>query len=133
MPQGAITGELPPASFDKGDKAMSRMTIRTKLAAVAAASVMALGTGVLAASPAQAADSWHGCPSGAVCIYPRDAGWNNNVPSDIYWDGVYQLYNQEGMHFVVNNQTLGWVDRLCFDSWGNNCDSYVQPPAPPGG
>ncbi|MFD9728555.1 hypothetical protein [Streptomyces sp. NPDC059072] len=107
---------------------MARTSLRTKLATVAAAGVMALGTGVLAAGPAQAAGSWHGCPSGAVCIYPRDAGWNNDRPSNVYWDGVYKLYNQVGMHFVVNNQTDGWVDRICYDSYGSSCDSYVQPP-----
>ncbi|MGW7450441.1 hypothetical protein [Streptomyces sp. NPDC054787] len=107
---------------------MTRTSFRTKLAATAATAVMALGTGVLAASPAPAGDgSWHGCPREAVCIYPRDAGWNNDHPSNVYWDGVYQLYGQEGMHFVVNNQTYNWVDRLCYDSYGQNCDSYVQP------
>ncbi|MFF1409605.1 hypothetical protein ACFVX6_07385 [Streptomyces sp. NPDC058289] len=108
---------------------MARTSIRTTLAAVAATGMLALGTGVLAAAPAQAADGdrWHGCPWEAVCIYPQDAGWNNDRPSAVYWDGVYQLYNQEGWHFVVNNQSDKWVDRLCYDSWGNNCDSYVQP------
>ncbi|MET9693956.1 hypothetical protein ABZY81_36930 [Streptomyces sp. NPDC006514] len=107
---------------------MARMAIRMKLAAAAAAGVMALGTGVLAASPAHAAGAWHGCPSGAVCIYPRDAGWNNDRPSHVYWQGVYELYDQEGTHFIVNNQTDGWVDRLCYDSYGSKCDAYVQPP-----
>ncbi|WP_406738114.1 hypothetical protein OG365_17170 [Streptomyces sp. NBC_00853] len=107
---------------------MARTKIRTTLATVAATAVLALGTGVLAASPAHAAGSWHGCPSGAVCIYPQDAGWNNDRPSQVYWEGVYRLYGQEGTHFVVNNQTGGWVDRLCYDSYGSNCDAYVQPP-----
>ncbi|WP_037882773.1 hypothetical protein [Streptomyces sp. NRRL S-515] len=104
------------------------MSLRAKLGAVAAAGVVALGTGVLAASPAQAAGPWHGCPSGAACVYPRDAGWNNDRPSHIYWGGVYKLYNQEGTHFVVNNQTQGWKVRLCFDAGGTDCDRYVQPP-----
>ncbi|WP_405491139.1 hypothetical protein [Streptomyces sp. NBC_00096] len=107
---------------------MSRTSMRTKLAAVAATGVMALGTGVLAASPAHATSWPHGCPSGAACIYPQDKGWNNDQPSNIYWEGVYRLYNQEGTHFVVNNQTKGWKVRLCFDSQGWNCDAYVQPP-----
>ncbi|WP_407838123.1 hypothetical protein ACE1OC_19800 [Streptomyces sp. DSM 116496] len=106
---------------------MSRTSLRTKLAAVAATGVMALGTGVLAASPAEASSWPHGCPSGAACIYPRDAGWNNGHPSNIYWDGVNALWGQEGTHFVVNNQTQGWKVRLCYNSAGTSCDPYVQP------
>ncbi|MET3982193.1 hypothetical protein [Streptomyces sp. PvR034] len=93
---------------------MTRTSTRTKLAALAATAVMALGTGVLAASPAsaKAADSSFGCPSGAVCIYEGEWNWSN--PTDIYFsEGVHRIYNKEGRHIVYNNQTGGWTVRLC--------------------
>jgi hypothetical protein len=49
---------------------------------------------------------YEGCPYGAVCIYPRDKGWNNGKPSNVYWSyGVHKLYNQIGNHYVFNNQS----------------------------
>lgn len=53
---------------------MSRISIRTKLAALAATGVMALGTGVLAAAPASASDQdFYGCRSGDACIWGAGA------------------------------------------------------------
>ncbi|WP_327263525.1 hypothetical protein OG444_20390 [Streptomyces sp. NBC_01232] len=63
---------------------MSRTSFRTKLAAVAATGVMALGTGVLAASPAQAA--WCGVSGGTL--------YCGNTPNiDMYrWAGFGAPY-----------------------------------------
>ena len=74
-------------------------------AALTAATAAAL---VLAgAGPSQAAGSTiHGCPSGAVCVYPENAGWNGDRPSLEFWSyGPHNLSNQYGHHYVLNNQT----------------------------
>ncbi|MBT2446270.1 hypothetical protein J7F03_04065 [Streptomyces sp. ISL-43] len=102
---------------------MSRTSFRTKLAAVAATGVMALGTGVLAATPAEAATY---CPSGYACIY-----WGTTADSGIrdMWRnaGAYKIYGYEGNHLVKNNQTDGWKIWLCRYSNGTNCDYAVWP------
>ncbi|MFB6562663.1 hypothetical protein ACFCYH_27875 [Streptomyces sp. NPDC056400] len=97
---------------------MARTAIRTKLAA--------------AASPAHAAGAWHGCPSGAVCISPRGAGWNNDRPSRVYGQGVYELYDQEGTHFIVNNQTDGGSTASATTPTGARATRTSSRPAPPG-
>ncbi|KOU27066.1 MULTISPECIES: hypothetical protein [Streptomyces] len=106
---------------------MSVASLRTKLAAAAATVTLALGTGVLAAGPAQA-DSSFGCPSGAVCVY-LGTDWNQPVPqSQMYWSaGVHRLYNQEGRHIVYNNQTHGWTVRLCRNGNGTDCGPKMRP------
>lgn len=79
----------------------------------AAAATLVTGVGIAATTaPANAAGAVHGCPYGAVCIYPQNAGWNNNHPSVEYWSyGVHNLSNQVGKHVVLNNQYpdgTGW-------------------------
>ncbi|MEU2062450.1 hypothetical protein [Streptomyces sp. NPDC013455] len=94
----------------------------------AATTAMAIGALALTGTPAQAsttAGTVHGCPSGAFCIYPQNAGWNNDRPSYVYWSGVYNLDNQIGNHTVFNNQTDGWVVDLCIGSDGNDCRWYM--------
>ena len=74
----------------------------------------------------QAASSLHGCPSGAVCIYPQDAGYNGDRPSDVYWSyGPHKLYNQYGTHMVVNNQYGGALATLCTGSDGTGCIDWL--------
>lgn len=85
-----------------------------KLPSGAAAAAVAMVGAVAATTPAQAAGaSVHGCPSGAVCIYPQNAGWNGNKPSVEYWSyGVHNLSGQIGNHVVLNNQYpdgTGWA------------------------
>jgi hypothetical protein len=65
---------------------------------------------LIGAGPSQAAGSTiHGCPSGAVCVYPENAGWNGDRPSLEFWSyGAHNLSNQYGNHYVLNNQT-DWV------------------------
>ncbi|MFD3805140.1 hypothetical protein ACFWSF_31270 [Streptomyces sp. NPDC058611] len=103
---------------------MTRTSFRTKFAALAATGVMALGTGVLAASPAQAATN--GCASGAVCIY-RGANWSGGVSNSYWARGTHRLYNQNGVHTVFNNQTDGWKVWLCKGSNGDRCDWLFGP------
>ena len=73
-------------------------------------------------------DTYQGCPYKAVCIYPRDKGWNNGHPSNVYWSyGVHKLYNQVGNHIVFNNQSGKAGVWLCKGSNGTNCPSYLKP------
>jgi hypothetical protein len=74
---------------------------------VTGATVIAVSLGgMVAATPASAATQ--GCPSGAVCIYPQNAGWNGGHPSLIYFTyGAHNLSNQVGTHRFFNNQTGG--------------------------
>lgn len=90
---------------------------------------------------AHAADSAvHGCPSGAVCIYPENAGWNNDHPSVELWSGIHNLSNEYGSHIVLNNQYATdnagyWSAVFCYGYAGPNprCSGtslapyYVQP------
>lgn len=73
------------------------------------ATVLALAGAALSSEPAQAASgSVHGCPRGAVCIYPKDNGWNGNHPESggVFWSyGPHNLSGQYGDHYVLNNQT----------------------------
>jgi hypothetical protein len=62
-----------------------------------------------------------GCPSGYVCVYPQNAGWNGGRPSHkYYYYGVYNLRNQFGSHRVFNNQTGGAVVNLYSGYNGRN-------------
>lgn len=72
----------------------------------------------LTAPGAQAAGRAHGCPYGAVCIYPQNKGWNGDRPSLTYWSyGPHNLSNQYGTHRIYNNQYGGAVE-ACFGSNG---------------
>lgn len=71
-------------------------------------------------------DALHGCPLGYACIYPENAGWNNDQPSlKFYYFGTYQLSNQYGTHYVLNNQVGGASFWLCTDWRGNACAQFV--------
>lgn len=100
---------------------MARTSLRTKLAAVMATGVMALGTGVLAATPAAASSH---CPSGYACIY-----WGTTLDSGIrnMWrtKGAHKLYGYNGRNLVDNNQTDGWKIWLCRNNNGTDCDFAV--------
>jgi len=71
----------------------------------ALASLVTLAGLTLVAAPSEAAGPVQGCPYGAVCVYPQDAGWNNGQPSLVFWSyGGHDLNNQVGHHHVLNNQ-----------------------------
>ncbi|MGW4688423.1 hypothetical protein ACWEPM_26510 [Streptomyces sp. NPDC004244] len=103
---------------------MARMSIRTKLAAAAATGALALGAGLLAAGPAQAA--WSDCPLGYVCIY---ATTSENSP--IVWKedsaGWHNLSGMYGNHRIFNNQTDGWRFWTCTGYDGAGCSSGYLP------
>ena len=85
----------------------SKAVRSASLAAVAA--LLAVAGAAVSGGPAQAASSTvHGCPRGAVCIYPQNKGWNNGHPesSGVFWSyGPHNLSNQTGDHYVLNNQS----------------------------
>ena len=71
-------------------------------------------------------DPLHGCAAGYACVYPQDAGLNNDHPSQtFYYFGVYQLSNQYGNHYVLNDQVGGASFWLCTDWNGNDCPLYI--------
>jgi hypothetical protein len=86
---------------------------RRKRAGTGALGVVLLATALVTglAAPAQAVDSYFGCPAGAVCIYAQDAAveWAAPNPSRItnvyYSYGAHNLSNKIGLHWLVNNQT----------------------------
>jgi hypothetical protein len=84
-----------------------------------------LATGVVTAvvaPAAQAAGTYQGCPYGAVCVYPQNAGWNNGQPSLVFWSyGAHKLSNQVGNHYVFNNQSGGATSWVCKGSNGTDC------------
>ncbi|MFB6815820.1 hypothetical protein ACFCV8_14900 [Streptomyces sp. NPDC056347] len=96
---------------------------------VAAAAVIAAGASLSlsgSASAASAAATIHGCPSGAVCLYPN-AGWANDKPTYIFYSyGAHRIYNQYGMKRIYNHQTGGATARNCYDVAGNNCAGYQK-------
>ncbi|MFJ8351737.1 hypothetical protein ACIQ9J_36430 [Streptomyces sp. NPDC094153] len=86
--------------------------------ALAAGAVLAFGG---TANAATAAATIHGCPSGAVCLYPGPS-WSNDNPTYIFYSyGAHKIYNQFGMKRFYNNQTGGAIARNCYDADGKNC------------
>ncbi|MFC9293097.1 hypothetical protein ACFTWH_01270 [Streptomyces sp. NPDC057011] len=105
---------------------MSRTSMRTKLAAVAATGVMALGTGVLAASPASASDQdFYGCRSGNACIWGAGAALGTGPTHQYRNRGAYNLSGQVNWHYVKNNQTEGWKFKLC-TGWNGTGTCYTM-------
>lgn len=107
------------------------MNARKKLALLAASGTLALGLAASVAPAAMASTTdTQGCPSGAVCIYPQDAGWNGGHPSLTYYSyGAHNLSNQNGNHIVFNNQTGGATMRTCTGYNGTGCQGYLPPGA----
>ncbi|WP_330334156.1 hypothetical protein OHS33_33400 [Streptomyces sp. NBC_00536] len=103
------------------------MNARKKLALLAASGTLALGLAASVAPAAMASTTdTQGCPSGAVCIYPQDAGWNGGHPSLTYYSyGAHNLSNQNGNHIVFNNQTGGATMRTCTGYNGTGCQGYL--------
>jgi hypothetical protein len=103
---------------------------RTAVIAITAGAV-SLG-GMVVATPASAT-TVQGCPSGAVCIYPQNAGWNGGHPSLIFFSyGYHNLTNQFGTHRFYNHQTGGASAYGCSGSVApDRCCSAMTPVAGP--
>ncbi|MFF9592967.1 hypothetical protein ACF1FX_27805 [Streptomyces sp. NPDC014646] len=103
-----------------------RSTIGRTIAAaavLATGSVLSLGGG---ATAAEAAGTIHGCPSGAVCLYPNGS-WANDKPTyKFYSYAVHKIYNQIGTKRIFNNQTGGATARNCYDVNGTNCGGHQR-------
>lgn len=93
------------------------------------ATVTALvGASIGFGTAAQAAGTVEGCPSGYVCLYPQDAGWNGGVPSHKWYTyGAHNLSNQYGTHRLFNNQTGGAIARNCTGYNGVGCQGALTP------
>jgi len=78
--------------------------------------VFAVGSSLHATHAAPAAA---GCPQGDFCIY------NGNGIVSYYNYGTYNLQNEIGNHYIVNNQFGGAVVLLCTGSNGRNCSTSV--------
>ncbi|WP_432148061.1 hypothetical protein [Streptomyces sp. bgisy029] len=95
-----------------------------------AGAVLATGAGAQAGASdtrgaLDAQDTYAGCRSGYVCIYPG-ASWNGNRPEATYFRyGVYNLNNQTGTHRVFNNQTGGATVQLCTGYDGVGCGAKM--------
>lgn len=98
-----------------------RSTItRTAIAATALATGAVLTLGGTATA-VEAAATIHGCPSGAVCLYPN-ASWNGDRPSHAFYSyGTHRIYDQIGMKRWFNNQTGGAKAYRCTGSTGTGC------------
>ncbi|MFI6481148.1 hypothetical protein ACIBH1_24675 [Nonomuraea sp. NPDC050663] len=101
--------------------------MRKVLATAAVAALAIGGLAGFAAPAAQAAAASHGCPSGAVCIYPG-AGWNGDRPTHSYYSyGAHNLRDMYGVHRVFNNQTDGATVRTCTGYNGSGCQGFMGP------
>ncbi|MFE0193061.1 hypothetical protein [Streptomyces sp. NPDC059008] len=100
-----------------------------KTAAALTFAVGALATVGAAGAQAAPAAASHGCPSGAVCVYPQNAGWNGDRPSHVYYSyGAHNLSGQVGRHYVFNNQTGGAKARTCTGYNGTgDCQGFMDP------
>ncbi|MDI6104801.1 serine/threonine-protein kinase [Actinoplanes sp. NEAU-A12] len=80
-----------------------------------------LGTPLPSTASPPVVAAYQGCPAGYVCLYPRDAGWNDGRPSHMWYRyGAYDV-EEEGVHWFLNNQTGGAVARNCRSSHGTDC------------
>jgi hypothetical protein len=104
---------------------MRRITKSLVALAFAAGAVTTVGATSAQAQPTDG--TYEGCPYGAVCIYPQNAGWNNGQPSDFFYSyGAHNLSNQYGTHVVFNNQYGGATATLCDGYNGTNCGLVLQ-------
>ena len=119
---------------------MRRITKSLVALAFAAGAVTTVGATSAQAQPTDG--TYEGCPYGAVCIYPQNAGWNNGQPSDFFYSyGAHNLSNQYGTHVVFNNQYGGatatltpsssgriviWQHSLLLARWASDTMSRVE-------
>jgi hypothetical protein len=83
--------------------------MRVRATVIALSSLLLVGASTATAAASNAAiPAAYGCPSGAVCVYPQNAGWNGGHPSLFFYSyGAHNLSNQFGTHRVFNHQYGG--------------------------
>ncbi|MEV7519227.1 hypothetical protein [Streptomyces sp. NPDC091371] len=106
---------------------MSRTSLRTKLAALAATGVMALGTGVLAAAPAEAAVA---CPYEYFCAYPEPGYGGQPIMLWSCSDVRYIPWSSTGSW--INNQTSGTRARFIYSGGASSYTDGAWSVAPGG-
>jgi len=102
-----------------------------KATTYAFAAALTAGAAVTMVSPAHADDveaqARHGCPYGAVCIYPQD-NWNGGKPEHVYHSyGAHPLHEEYGVQRLFNNQYGGSTVSLCKGTDGTNCGTEMDP------
>src|SRR5699024_5752305 len=108
------------------------ITTRSRKATTyALAAVFTAGAAVTMAGPAHANDAEgetrHGCPEGAVCVYPQD-NWNGGQPEHVYHSyGSHPLKDEYGVQRLFNNQHSGATVALCKGADGTNCGTEMNP------
>jgi hypothetical protein len=102
-------------------------TRRARRAASAVAVSAALVFSAASTTPAEAAGATYGCPSGAVCVYPRNAPFTAGPErGGIYYSyGNHNFVNELGYHRIFNNQYGGAGFKICLGYNGRGC-SDVQ-------
>lgn len=61
----------------------------------------------------------HGCPYGAVCVYPAGTGWNGDSPKyEFFSYAGHNIFNEFGTNRVLDNQYGGHAVGLCAGSDG---------------
>ncbi len=115
-----------------------RTTIKKRLTVTCTAAALLVGGASFAATSANAAaaakpakvggvtaQAVHGCPSGALCVYPG-VGLNGGHPSLVFYAyGPHNLSNQFGYHTMYNNQTGGAGFKMCYGYNGTGSCSGV--------
>lgn len=95
-------------------------------AALSGAAMVGMSSAAQAIPDTPPADN-HGCPRGAMCVYPDDS-WNNNNPTYAFYSyRVHKIYNQYGVHRVFNNQYGEGYAALSPDSDGSSWGKYLAP------
>lgn len=96
---------------------------RTRRAAAAAVTLAAAGAITFGSAAAAHAQTYYGCPEGAVCLYPAGKNYTNSTPELMLWSyGPHNLSNVYGYRDIINNQSDGASANLCLGYDGTNCN-----------
>ena len=80
--------------------------LRTAASLAAATMIAATAASSATAAPYPTGRPGHGCPSGAVCVYPTSTTFNTGPETHgkYYSYGYHNLHDQIGTHLVYDNQ-----------------------------
>lgn len=88
---------------------------------------MTSGGTPVAVAPLATGPSYHGCPYGAVCVYPANTGWNGDHPKYFFYSYAgHNIYGEYGTHRIADNQYGGHAAGLCAGS--NGTGGYANGP-----
>ncbi len=112
----------PPSRPTTQERSMRNLR-KIALTTVAVGALATAGVTSMASTASATTTSSHGCPSGAVCIYPG-ASWSGTPK--MYWSyGAHNLSGQYGTKRIFNNQTGGATMRTCTGYNGTGCQGYL--------